>query len=71
MYGVVHAAGNRGLPDAAHRARAGIATHLLAVADDSQWVFFSGNYQEYEADKKKHLGEEAARPHRIRFKALQ
>jgi len=33
-------------------------------------VFFSGNYQEYEADKKKRLGEEAARPHRMRFKPL-
>jgi sulfate-transporting ATPase len=47
-----------------------IATHILAAEDDSQWVFFSGNYQEYEADKKKRLGEEAARPHRMRFKAL-
>src|SRR5437899_1695460 len=41
-----------------------IATHILAAEDDSQWVFFPGNYQEYEADKKKRLGEEAARPHR-------
>jgi len=48
-----------------------IATHILAVEDDSQWVFFSGNYQEYEADKKKRLGEEAAKPHRIKFKALK
>jgi sulfate-transporting ATPase len=48
-----------------------IATHILAAEDDSQWVFFSGNYQEYEADKKKRLGEEAARPHRMRFKALK
>jgi energy-dependent translational throttle protein EttA len=47
-----------------------IATHILASEDDSQWVFFNGNYQEYEADKKKRLGEEAARPHRIRYKAL-
>ena len=47
-----------------------IATHILAAEDDSQWVFFNGNYQEYEADKKKRLGEEAARPHRLRFKAL-
>jgi sulfate-transporting ATPase len=47
-----------------------IATHILAFEGDSQAVFFSGNYQEYEADKKKRLGEEAARPHRIRFKAL-
>jgi len=47
-----------------------IATHILAAEDDSNWVFFPGNYQEYEADKKKRLGEEAARPHRMRFKAL-
>src|SRR3954462_9182365 len=47
-----------------------IATHILAAEDDSHWVFFPGNYQEYEADKKKRLGEEAARPHRMRFKAL-
>ena len=48
-----------------------IATHILAAEDNSQWVFFSGNYQEYEADKKKRLGEEAARPHRIKYKALK
>ena len=48
-----------------------IATHILAAEDDSQWVFFPGNYQEYEADKKKRLGEEAARPHRMRFKPLK
>jgi energy-dependent translational throttle protein EttA len=48
-----------------------IATHILAAEDDSQWVFFAGNYQEYEADKKKRLGEEAARPHRMRFKPLK
>ena len=48
-----------------------IATHILAAEGDSQWVFFDGNYQEYEADKKKRLGEEAARPHRMRFKALK
>jgi len=48
-----------------------IATHILASEDDSQWVFFNGNYQEYEADKKKRLGEEAAKPHRIKFKALK
>src|SRR5207248_1136905 len=47
-----------------------IATHILAAEDDSQWVFFPGNYQEYEADKKKRLGEAAARPHRMRFKPL-
>ena len=39
-----------------------IATHILAAEGDSQWTFFDGNYQEYEADKKKRLGEEGARP---------
>ncbi len=48
-----------------------IATHILACEGDSQWVFYSGNYQEYEADKKKRLGEEGAKPHRVRFKALK
>src|SRR2546425_3898957 len=48
-----------------------IATHILASEDDSQWSFFVGNYQEYEADKRKRLGEEGARPHRIRYKALK
>jgi sulfate-transporting ATPase len=47
-----------------------VATHILASEDNSQWLFFNGNYQEYEADKKKRLGEEAARPHRIRYKPL-
>ena len=47
-----------------------VATHILAFEGDSQVVFFSGNYQEYEADKKKRLGEEGARPHRIRYKPL-
>jgi sulfate-transporting ATPase len=48
-----------------------ICTHILAAEGDSQWVFFAGNYQEYEADKVKRLGEEGARPHRMRFKALK
>ena len=48
-----------------------IATHILAFEGDSQVVFFDGNYQEYEGDKRKRLGEEAARPHRIRFKPLK
>ncbi len=48
-----------------------IATHILAFEGDSQVVFFNGNYQEYEADKKKRLGEEAAKPHRIKYKALK
>jgi sulfate-transporting ATPase len=47
-----------------------IATHILAAEDDSKWVFFEGNYQEYEADKKRRLGEEGARPHRPRYKPL-
>ena len=48
-----------------------IATHILACEGDSQWTFFDGNYQEYEADKKKRLGEEGAKPKRTRFKALK
>ncbi len=47
-----------------------IATHILACEGDSHWTFFDGNYQEYEADKKKRLGEEAARPHRVRYKPI-
>jgi sulfate-transporting ATPase len=48
-----------------------IATHILAFEGDSNAVFFDGNYQEYEADKKKRLGEEGAKPRRIRYKALK
>ena len=48
-----------------------IATHILACEGDSHWTFFDGNYQEYEADKKRRLGEEGAKPKRIRFKALK
>ena len=48
-----------------------ICTHILAAEGDSQWYFFTGNYQEYEEDKKRRLGEEGARPHRLRFKALK
>ncbi len=47
-----------------------IATHILAAEDNSRWVFFEGNFHEYEADKKKRLGEDGARPHRPRFKPL-
>ncbi|OIQ76069.1 putative ABC transporter ATP-binding protein [mine drainage metagenome] len=47
-----------------------IATHILACEGDSQWVFYSGNYQDYEADKRKRLGEEGARPKRIRYKPI-
>jgi len=48
-----------------------IATHILACEGDSQWAFFPGNYHEYEADKVKRLGEEGAKPHRVRFKPLK
>ncbi|HWP12642.1 MAG TPA: energy-dependent translational throttle protein EttA [Ramlibacter sp.] len=48
-----------------------IATHILAAEGDSQWTFFDGNYQEYEADKRKRLGEEGAKPKRMRYKALK
>jgi len=48
-----------------------IATHILSFEGDSQVAFFTGNYQEYEADKKKRLGEDAARPKRIRYKPLK
>jgi len=47
-----------------------ICTHILAAEGDSQWVFFPGNYQEYEADKVRRLGEEGARPKRMRFKPI-
>ena len=48
-----------------------IATHILAFEGESRVVFFDGNYNEYEADKRRRLGEEAARPHRLRFKPLK
>ncbi|MGE0072822.1 MAG: ATP-binding cassette domain-containing protein, partial [Thiomonas sp.] len=48
-----------------------IATHILAAEGDSQWTFFAGNFQEYEEDKKRRLGEEGARPQRLRFKPLR
>ena len=47
-----------------------ICTHILAAEGDSQWTFFAGNYQEYEADKKARLGEEAAKPKRIRYRPI-
>ncbi|MGF6774452.1 sulfate-transporting ATPase [Paraburkholderia sp. GAS199] len=47
-----------------------IATHILAFEGDSQVTFFDGNYQEYEADKRARLGEEAARPKRLRYKPI-
>ena len=47
-----------------------IATHILAFEGNSHVNFFDGNYQEYEADKKKRLGEEGAKPKRLRYKSL-
>jgi len=48
-----------------------ICTHILAAEGDSQWILYQGNYHEYEEDKLERLGEEAAQPHRLRFKALK
>jgi sulfate-transporting ATPase len=48
-----------------------ICTHILACEGNSQWFFYDGNYQEYEVDKKKRLGEEGAKPHRLRFKNIK
>jgi ATPase subunit of ABC transporter with duplicated ATPase domains len=48
-----------------------ICTHILAFEGDSQVYFYNGNYSEYEADKIKRLGEEAAQPRRIRYRPLQ
>ena len=47
-----------------------ICTHILACEGESQWSFFAGNYHEYEEDKKKRLGEEGAKPKRIRYKPI-
>ena len=47
-----------------------ICTHILSAEGDSQWNFFEGNFQEYEEDKKKRLGEEGAKPKRIRYKPI-
>jgi sulfate-transporting ATPase len=47
-----------------------IATHILAAEDEGRWIFVEGNYQDYEADKRKRLGEDGARPHRMRYKPL-
>jgi len=47
-----------------------IATHILAFEGDSRVVFFTGNWSEYEADRKKRLGPDAARPHRIKYRRL-
>ncbi len=48
-----------------------IATHILACEGDSHWVFYDGNYNEYEFDKRRRLGDEGARPKRIRYRALK
>ena len=48
-----------------------IATHILAFEGDSHVEFYQGNYREYEEDKRRRLGDEAAGPHRLRFKALK
>ncbi len=48
-----------------------IATHILACEGDSQWNFFAGNYREYEDDKRRRLGEEGSKPHRLRYKPLK
>ncbi|MCO6428508.1 energy-dependent translational throttle protein EttA [Nitrosomonas communis] len=47
-----------------------IATHILAFEGNSQVTFYAGNYQEYEADKRQRLGEEGAKPKRIRYKPI-
>jgi ATPase subunit of ABC transporter with duplicated ATPase domains len=48
-----------------------IATHILAFEGDSHVEWFEGNYQDYEADRKRRLGHEADQPHRIKYKPLQ
>ncbi|NNF96582.1 MAG: energy-dependent translational throttle protein EttA, partial [Halobacteria archaeon] len=48
-----------------------IATHMLAFEGDSQVVWFEGNYADYEADKKRRLGEDSDQPHRIKYKKLE
>ena len=47
-----------------------VATHILSYEDDGGVVFFEGNYTEYEADRKKRLGDAASQPHRVRYKKL-
>lgn len=47
-----------------------VATHILSYEDDGGVVFFEGNYTEYEADRKKRLGDAAAQPHRVKYKKL-
>jgi len=47
-----------------------VATHILSYEDDGDILFFEGNYTEYEADRKKRLGDAASQPHRVRYKKL-
>ena len=47
-----------------------IATHILAFEGDSEVVWFEGNYQEYETDRRRRLGTDADTPHRIKYKKL-
>ena len=47
-----------------------IATHILAFESDSKTVWYEGNYTEYEADRRARLGEDADRPHRIKYRSL-
>ena len=47
-----------------------IATHMLAFEDDGNVVWFQGNYADYLEDRRKRLGDEADKPHRVRYKAL-
>ena len=47
-----------------------LATHILAYEGDSQVVWFEGNFEEYEKDKRRRLGDEAVQPHRVRYKKL-
>mgnify|MGYP002356528742 FL=1 len=48
-----------------------LATHMLAFEGDSQVVWFEGNYEDYEADRKRRLGIDADQPHRIKYKPLR
>ncbi len=48
-----------------------ICTHIMAFEGDSSVIFFEGNYSDYEADRKKRLGEDAAHPHRIKYRRLE
>ena len=64
-------AGNRDYkPDAKSRTAWQIATHMLAFEGDSRVVWFEGNYQDYEADRRRRLGAEADTPHRIKYRKL-